>query len=135
MKLKDIGFPSGRFNFDSAMVTEQSVEIVASNEHHEIRVFVDEVFHFRRTDESFSIETFMNLTFEEEDERLFLGEQKSFFEILDDSFAAWVEQERYYPLDKEGAKQYAFIFVESFVEIIADADIPPRYVLNDKIKI
>ena len=123
MKLKALDCPVGRFDLDSAHVTEVSVEILASNEKQKIKIYIDDVRHFRVTEESFSIDTFMDLTSEKEDNDMF--SKQCFFEILDDRYSEWVLKESYSSLDKRYFKQYAFIFLESFVEVISSS--PPIF--------
>lgn len=127
MKIKALDFPIGAWNFDIAHVTEMGVEIISIDEKtkKKIKIVVDEVIHFERIDESYSIDTFMDLTSDEDDKTSFLQFHNRFFEILDERYAAWIEKESYFPLDREWFKQYAFIFTESFVEIISSS--PPTY--------
>ena len=124
MKLKDIGFPHGRFDFFSANVTGTSINIIGEHADNDrrINILVDEIIHFRITDESYSIDTFLSLIAKDEDKELF--DKQCFFEIIDSSYSDWVLKESYFPLD-ECFKQYFFIFREDLIEIISSS--PPIF--------
>ncbi|EMU3634571.1 hypothetical protein G6789_002236, partial [Neisseria gonorrhoeae] len=46
---------------------------------------------------------------------------QSFFELLDERYAAWISKESYFPLNREFFKYYIFMFEQTFIEIIGSS--------------
>ncbi|MCD0229155.1 hypothetical protein LN378_30505, partial [Enterobacter hormaechei subsp. steigerwaltii] len=64
MKLKSLDFPTGYFYFDNAAINSDKVEVIAvgyRNTDKTIKIFIEDVIHFRVVDESYFIDTFMEL--------------------------------------------------------------------------
>lgn len=133
MKIKNIGFPNGHFYFDTANMTKTKVEIIAvgyKNTDKKIKISINGIKHFRVTDESYFIDTFMDLISNHEDKSLlYENGGQGFFEIIDERYSDWVLKESYHPLNREYFKQYIFLFEESVVEIISSEK--PTYTFVD----
>lgn len=125
MKLKSLDFPTGYFYFDNAAINSDKVEVIAvgyRNTDKTIKIFIEDVIHFRVVDESYFIDTFMDLISEDTD-RALLHENggQSFFELLDECYAEWILKESYFPLNREFFKYYIFMFEQTFIEIIGSS--------------
>lgn len=83
---------------DKICVTEQDVNILASDRNYElnIEIFIDNIIHFQITDESYKVKF---------SEYLFENKEKNdwdrnpainyFFEIIDDSYMDWLKEESF----------------------------------------
>ncbi|EMU4254493.1 TPA: hypothetical protein ACKNW0_002158, partial [Neisseria gonorrhoeae] len=73
MKLKSLDFPTGYFYFDNAAINFDKVEVIAvgyRNTGKTIKISIEDVIHFRVVDESYFIDTFMDLISEDADRAL-----------------------------------------------------------------
>ncbi|HGH6427936.1 TPA: hypothetical protein ACJL4M_001548 [Neisseria meningitidis] len=127
MKIKPLQFSnnSRRFYVDKICVTEQDVNILASDRNYElnIEIFIDNIIYFQITDESYKVKF---------SEYLFENKEKNdwdrnpainyFFEIIDDSYMDWLKEESFGFFEKKYYKAYIFFFSDSVIEVISSTE-------------
>ncbi|HEZ7494477.1 TPA: hypothetical protein ACT9OM_001580 [Neisseria meningitidis] len=127
MKIKPLQFSnnSRRFYVDKICVTEQDVNILASDRNYElnIEIFIDNIIHFQITAESYKVKF---------SEYLFENKEKNdwdrnpainyFFEIIDDSYMDWLKEESFGFFEKKYYKAYIFFFSDSVIEVISSTE-------------
>ena len=124
MKIKPLQFSNNnrRFYVDKICVTEQDVNILASDRNYElnIEIFIDNIIHFQITDESYKVK-FSEYLFENKTENNSDGNPTAnyFFEIIDDSYMDWLKEESFGFFEKKYYKAYIFFFSDSVIEVIS----------------
>nr|WP_101123927.1 hypothetical protein [Neisseria meningitidis] len=127
MKIKPLQFSnnSRRFYVDKICVTEQDVNILASDRNYElnIEIFIDNIIHFQITYESYKVKF---------SEYLFENKEKNdwdrnpainyFFEIIDDGYMDWLKEESFDFFEKKYYKAYIFFFSDSVIEVISSTE-------------
>ncbi|WP_301667384.1 hypothetical protein [Neisseria basseii] len=127
MKIKPLQFSNNnrRFYVDKICVTEQDVNILASDRNYElnIEIFIDNIIHFQITDESCKVK-FSEYLFENKEKNNWDGNPTAnyFFEIIDDSYMDWLKEESFDFFEKKYYKAYIFFFSDSVIEVISSTE-------------